>query len=59
MASAFLMAVIVAVLGLACAGQPLQQRQSSGDPFSLYSYGGNIHGLEVFYADGGYRPMNE
>lgn len=58
MASAFFVSVIVAVLGLACAAQPLQ-RQISGDPFSLYAYGDNINGLEVFYADGECRPMSE
>lgn len=58
MASAFIVSLIVAALGLACAAQPLQ-RQSSGDPFSLYAYGDNVNGLEVFYADGEYRPMSE
>lgn len=52
----FLVVVVLqwlgAALGLVCTAQPLEQRQSSGSPFSLYAYGNNINGLEVFYADG-------
>lgn len=51
--------VVVAALGLAGAAHPLEERQSPGSPFSLYAYGDDINGLEVFYADGESRPICE
>jgi hypothetical protein len=42
----------MATLVLFCSAQPLEERQSSGNPFDLYAYGEGINGLKVFYADG-------
>lgn len=54
MISSISVPILVAALGFVCTAQPLEQRQSSGNPFSLYAYGDDINGLEVFYADGEY-----
>ena len=42
----------VIAFGLFCSAQPLEERQSNGNPFNLYAYGEGINGLPVFYADG-------
>ncbi|KAJ5123517.1 hypothetical protein N7448_009614 [Penicillium atrosanguineum] len=48
----FILPAFVAAFGLFCSAQPLEERQSNGNPFSLYAYGEDINGLHVFYADG-------